>query len=82
MPFTGTLRQTRCSTDASFVGVNVTVNASNATPSYFVASTTVGVIGFTAGNTFSAGQVILANFGTTTTSLTKDVTCTFDVTET
>ena len=82
MPFTGTLRQTRCSTDASFVGVNVTVNASNATPSYFVASTTVGKVGFTAGNTFSAGQVILANFGTTTTSLTKDVTCTFDVTET
>lgn len=82
MPFAGTLRQVRCATDASFVGVNVQVNGSNATPSYFVASTTVGKVSFTAGNTFSAGQKVLANFGTTTTATTKEVSCTFDVTET
>lgn len=82
MPFTGTLRQVRCGTDASFVGVNIQVNGSNATPSYFIASTTVGTVAFTAGNTFSVGQKILANFGTTTTSSSKSINCTFDVTET
>ena len=82
MPFTGTLRQVRCGTDASFVGVNMQVNGSNATPGYFIASSTIGVVAFTAGNTFSVGQKILANFGTTTTSSTKSINCTFDVTET
>lgn len=81
MPFAGTLRQVRCATDASFVGVNVQVNGSNAAPSYFVASTTVGKVSFTSANTFTAGQKILANFGTTTTASTKAVSCTFDVTE-
>lgn len=82
MPFTGTLRQVRCVADAAGLGVNVQVNGSDATPSYFVGSTTVGIISFTAGNTFAAGQKILANFGTTTTSTTKSQSCTFDVTET
>ena len=82
MPFAGTLRQVRCATDASFLGVNVVVNGSNATPSYFVGSTTVGTVGFTAGNTFSAGQKILTNFGTTTTATATAINCTFDVTET
>lgn len=82
MPFAGTLRQVRCATDASFVGVNVQVAGSNVTPSYFVASTTVGTEKFTAGNTFTAGQQILANFGTTTTSGTAQINCTFDMTET
>lgn len=82
MPFAGTLKQVRCILDASFLGVNVQVNGSNATPSYFVASTTVGVEHFTAGNTFTAGQKIAVNFGTTTTATTAAANCTFDVTET
>lgn len=82
MPFAGTLRQVRCALDASFLGVNVQVNGSNATPSYFVASTTVGTVAFTAGNTFTAGQKILANFGTTTTATATQANCTFDITET
>lgn len=82
MPFAGTLRQVRCALDASFLGVNVKVNGSNATPSYFVASSTIGTVGFTAGNTFSAGQKILANFGTTTSATATQANCTFDVTET
>lgn len=81
-PFSGTVQQIYCSTDASFVGVNVQVAGSNVTPSYFVASTTVGNILLTAGNTFTKGQKILANFGTTTTATTQTVSCTLDVTET
>jgi hypothetical protein len=81
-PFAGTLRQVRCATDASFVGVNVQIAGSNVTPSYFVASTTVGLEKITSGNTFTAGQKILANFGTTTTASTLSVNCTFDLTET
>jgi hypothetical protein len=82
MPFTGTLRDVRCALDQSFLGVNVQVNGSNATPSYFVASSTVGTVAFTAGNTFTAGQKVLANFGTTTTASTLGASCTFDATET
>lgn len=82
MPFSGTLRQMYCLTDTSFLGVNVQVNGSNATPSYFVASTTSGNIAFTAGNTFTKGQKILINVGTTTTSLSSSISCTGDFTET
>lgn len=82
MPFAGTLRQVRCTTDTSFLGVNTQIAGSNATPSYFVASTSVGKVPFTAGNTFTAGQKVSADFGTTTTATTKSVACTFDVTET
>jgi hypothetical protein len=87
MPFAGTLRQARCTTyvgasAGSFIGVNVKVAGSDATPSYFVSSSTVGVEKFTAGNTFTAGQQILANFGTTTTATATSVSCTLDITET
>ena len=82
MPFSGTLKQVYCLTDASFLGVNVQVNGSNATPSYFVASTTAGNVAFTAGNTFSKGQKVLMNVGTTTTASTLSISCTFDLTET
>jgi hypothetical protein len=81
-PFAGTLRQVRCATDASFLGVNVQIAGSNVAPSYFVASTTVGIEKFTSSNTFTAGQKILANFGTTTNASTLSVNCTFDITET
>lgn len=82
MPFAGTLKQVRCATDTSFLGVNTTVNASNATPSYFVASTTVGTVKYSAGNTFTAGQKIAINVGTTTTATATSISCTLDVTET
>lgn len=87
MPFAGTLRQVRCTpyvngTPGSFLGVNVQIAGSNVTPSYFIASSTIGAEKFTAGNTFTAGQRITADFGTTTTATATNVDCTFDVTET
>lgn len=87
MPFTGTLQQVRCqsmvgASAGSFLGVNVKVNGSNATPSYFIASSTIGVMKFTAGNTFTAGQAVLVNFGTSTTATATNINCTFDATET
>lgn len=82
MPFTGTIKDVFCATDASFLGVNLQLNGSNVTPSYFVASTTVGTIPFTAGNSFSKGQKLLMNVGTTTTASTQSLSCTFDVVET
>lgn len=80
--FAGTIKTIRCYTDASFLGVNTQINGSNATPSYFVASTTVGKVTYTAGNTFTAGQPILLNFGTTTTATTKSISCTIDAIQT
>lgn len=82
MPFSGTIKQVYCLTDSSFLGVNVQVNGSNATPSYFVASTTSGNVALTAGNTFTKGQKVLMNVGTTTTATTQSLSCTFDATET
>lgn len=82
MPFSGSLRQVYCKTDTSFLGVNIQVNGSDISPSYFVASTTAGIIKFTAGNTFTRGQTVAMNVGTTTTASTLKITCTFDLTET
>lgn len=82
MPFTGAIKQIYCLTDASFLGVNIKVNGSDASPTYFVASTTPGNIQFTSANTFTKGQSVLANFGTTTTSLSKEISCTVDFIET
>lgn len=87
MPFTGTLQQAKCTptisgTAGSFIGVNTVVNGSNATPSYFVASSTVGTETYSAGNTFTAGQIILLNFGTSTTATATSVSCTLGATET
>ena len=82
MPFAGTLKQIRCLTDQSYLGINIQVNGSNATPSYFIASSTAGVYKFTGGNTFTLGQKILLNAGTTTTAGTLEVACTLDATET
>ena len=81
--FNGTIRNVRCSTDTSFLGVNIYIGASTSiTPSYFVASTTVGTITTTATNTFTAGQIISASFGTTTTSLASKISCSLGITET
>lgn len=81
-PFSGTVKQVYCLTDQSFLGVNIQVNGSNVTPSYFIASTTAGNITLTAGNTFTKGQKILMNAGTTTTATTQELSCTADVVET
>lgn len=81
-PFAGTLKAAICLTDSSFVGVNIQINGSSVTPSYFVASTTGGYVQFTSGNTFTRGQKVLGDFGTTTTSSTKKVVCQLFVTET
>lgn len=80
MPFAGTLRQARCS--GWFLGTNVKINGTSVTPSYFISSTTVGVEKFTAGNTFTAGQTVSVDFGTTTSSIATTTSCTFEVTET
>ncbi len=82
MDFSGTVKKATCLTDASFLGVNTVVNGSNASPSYFVASTTGGTITYTAGNTFTTGQKIQINYGTTTTASTVQVSCTLDVVQT
>ncbi len=82
MPFAGTLRDARCSTDASFLGVNIKIESTSVTPTYFVASTTEGLIKTTANNTFSIGNIITIDFGTTTTATTKAASCTLGVTET
>lgn len=82
MPFAGTLQQVRCQMDSSFLGVNVKIAGIDVAPAYFIASSSVGIIKFTSANTFTAGQKILANFGTTTTATATSTACTFDATET
>lgn len=81
-PFAGTIRNIKCKTDASFLGVRIQINGSNIVPSYFVSSTTVGTILATGSNTFVAGDKISADFGTTTTASTLSDSCTIGVTET
>lgn len=81
-PFAGTIQDIRCLTDAGFLGVNVQIAGSSLTPAYLVASTTVGKVAYTASNTFTIGQKISMDVGTTTTSVAKTISCTLDVTET
>ncbi len=80
-PFAGTLKQVRCHTDQSFVGVEIQINGSDIAPKYFISSTTVGLIVATGSNTFVAGDRISAKFGTTTSSNTLSVSCTLDATQ-
>lgn len=81
-PWSGTLRRAVCLTDASFLGVNISIAGTSVTPAYFIASTTGGSIAITANNTFTTGQKILVDFGTTTTSGAKAIDCILYVTET
>lgn len=85
MPFAGTLRQMRCPFN-TFLGVNVQINGANVTPSYIVASSTVGLIKFTGSNTFNAGDKVAMIVGTTTNATVASGivsgSCTFDATET
>ncbi len=85
MPFSGTLRTVTCSatTTQAFLGISPYVNALRTSPSYFVASTTEGVITFTGNNTFVRGDVVGFTAGTTTTDTNAySVSCTFSATET
>lgn len=75
-PFAGTLKDIKCATDASFLGVEIDINGSPITPKYFVASTTKGLISATAGNTFVAGDTISFKAGTTTTATATTIFCT------
>lgn len=84
-PFTGTIRDVSCtaSSTGAFIGVAPYIGTTPTTPSYFVASSTIGRVTFTSNNTFTVGQSIGAVFGTTTTdSNAKSVSCSFRVTET
>lgn len=81
-PFAGTLRAVRCSTDLSFLGVELQINGADVTPKYFVASTTAGYIAITGSNTFVEGDVLSAKFGTTTTATATTVSCTPYTTQT
>lgn len=67
-PFAGTLRDISCvaSTTKSFLGVTVYINSTPVSPTYFISSSTAGVVPFTSTNTFVRGDLISAQFGTTT----------------
>lgn len=84
-PFAGTIRKVRCPLNA-FLGVQITINGTAVTPSYFVASSTVGTENITANNTFAVGDKILVNYGTTTTATAAsgvvNGSCSLDTTET
>ncbi len=85
MPFAGTLRDMRClaTSTQAFLGIAPRINGTKTTPSYTVASTTVGQTKFTSNNTFTAGQRIDIYVGTTTTDANATgVSCTFTTTET
>lgn len=85
MPFAGTLRTAQCNATSTqaFLGIQPLIGATAPAPAYFVASSTAGLIKFTATNTFTAGQTIGMYVGTSTASTNNiGVTCTFQVTET
>ena len=85
MPFAGTLRDVSCtaSTSAAFLGIAPLINETPTAPSYFVSSSTPGIILFTSANTFSRGDSVSMLVGTTTTdSNANSVSCTFSASET
>lgn len=84
MPFAGTLKQVRCQATSTiaFLTVMPRINHTATTPSSFVSSSTVGVIKFTANNTFVAGDVISIYVGTSTAHAATSDTCTFDAIQT
>ena len=67
-PWNGTIQAITCtaSTSRSFLGINVFINHTAITPSYFVASSTVGTTTPSANNAFHQGDTIGMNVGTTT----------------
>jgi hypothetical protein len=85
MTFSGTVKDVRClaSSTAAFLGVTPYIGSTAMTPSYFVASNTVGKISFTSNNTFTAGQELGMYVGTST-AVTANVyaRCTFEIVQT
>ncbi len=67
-PYAGTIRQILCTAN-TFLGIQILIGTQVITPTYFVASSTVGTVGVTANNTFNKGDKISAYFGTTTTAV-------------
>ncbi len=85
MPFTGTLRTMQClaTSTGAFLNVAPFINQTPLTPTSVVASTTKGLVTFTANNTFTAGDVVSMFVGSSTASGNNlGVTCTYQVTET
>lgn len=84
-PFTGTIRQIFCKATSTqaFLGVSAFINSKPITPSYFVASNTVGTISVTGNNTFNVGDSIGFLAGTTTTDANAyGISCSFGSTQT
>lgn len=83
--FAGTIKNAKClaSSTAAFLGIAPFIGATSLTPSYFVASNTVGTETFTSNNTFTTGQQI-GMYAGTSTALTNNlgVVCTFQVVQT
>lgn len=71
---TGTLKDISCDMSAGTVNVQVYVNSTAVTP-MFNASTTAGIVTFSANNTFTDRDTIKFDFGTPA-STPKDVDCT------
>jgi hypothetical protein len=84
-PFAGTVKNIKClaSSTAAFLGITAFIGSTNMTPSYFVASNTVGTITLTGNNTFTAGQQIGLYAGTgTAATANQSVQCTFSILQT
>jgi hypothetical protein len=77
-PFSGTLNSVICKTNTGTANVQYIINGTNVS-SMFNASTTAGTVTFSAGNTFTKGQVIEADFGTPASTPTN-ASCTADTT--
>ncbi|UPJ35846.1 hypothetical protein IVB45_02200 [Bradyrhizobium sp. 4] len=73
-PFSGTLQDVICSVPAGTLNVQFKINSTNIVP-MFNASSTVGTVTFTSGNTFNRGDIIEADYGTPATSPVQ-ITCT------
>jgi hypothetical protein len=64
----------KCFTDAGFVAV--VFNDATNNMNYAVASATVGTVALSSNNTYTAGEKRYVSIGTTTTSGTKEISCT------
>jgi hypothetical protein len=83
--FSGTIKTARClaSSTNAFLGVTPFIGSTAMTPSYFVASNTVGTMTFTGNNTFTAGQQIGMYVGTSTSfGGNSGVVCTYTAVQT
>lgn len=79
--FAQTWETLRCETDAGFIGVSV-YDAGGNRMNYSEASTTIGSNTLDTNNTFTLGESRRVDFGTTTTSVAKKISCSvlYDIT--